>query len=315
MHLRSSSVLTILIAILHLPSAYSGRAATVTLYSTGFEWPDYDPAFTLVGQSGWVGSDTSSLCNGVFSNAFPGLGQHAYIGLFPADPGLTSYAVWQPLSAVPTNTIIRFSVQMAIIDSENGFYDSFRWSVYNSDSQRLFSLDFDNLTFSIDYLLQNSSAFVSTGQRFANNTQYTLAIAMDLPRNLWSATLNNISLASNQLITTANSSLNLGDFDAVWLYGQPESPGDNYMVFDNYIVTAEALQPTLTALGHLNNQFLLRLTGELNRNYAIEAKTNLNSPTWVALRTNNTSTAGTFDFLDTTSSSWPRRFYRARLVP
>jgi hypothetical protein len=308
-----SSVLAILVAILQLPASFSG-AATVPVYSTGFEQPEYDPAFTLAGQNGWVGNDNTSVCNGLFSR-FPGLGQHAYIGLFPADPGLTSYAVWRPLSAVPTNTLLRFSVQMAIIDSENGFYDFFRWSVYNIDSQRLFSLDFDNLTFSIDYLLENDSTFISTGQRFTNDILYTLTIVMDLERNLWNASLNNTSLATNQPITRANSRLILGDVDAVWLYGQLDSPGDNYMVFDNYNVTAEVLQPTLTALGRLNNQFLLRLTGELNRDYAIEANTNLNSASWVALRTNNTSTSGSFDFLDTTSSALPRRFYRGRLLP
>jgi len=308
----------ITILALLLSPAFSGGAAPVTLYSTGFEPPDYDPAFTLVGQNGWVGSDNSSPCNGLFSDAFTGLGQHAYIGLFPANPGFTSYGVWQPLAAVPTNTIIRFSVEMAIIDSENGSYDSFRWSVYNTEFDRLFSLDFDNLTLSIDYLLEDPPTFVPTGQRFANDTQYTLLITMDFGSNLWSASLNNLSLATNQPITTTtNSPPNLGDIDAVWLYGQAASPGDNYMVFDNYTITAQssAIQPRLTSLGHLNNQFLLRLTGELNRNYAIEAKTNLNSPVWAALRTNNTSTAGSFDFLDTTSSGLPRRFYRARLVP
>lgn len=304
-----------MILVLLLSPALSGGAAPVTLYSTGFEQPEYDPAFTLVGQNGWVGSDASSLCNGLFSGAFTGLGQHAYIGLFPANPGFASYGVWQPLTAVPTNTIITFSVEMAIIDSENGSYDSFRWSVYNTAFDRLFSLDFDNQTLSIDYLLENSSTFIPTGRRFANDTQYTLLITMDFGSNLWSASLNNLSLVTNQPITTTNSPLDLGDIDAVWLYGQLDSPGDNYMVFDNYTITAESSQPRLTALGRLNNQFLLRLTGELNRNYAIEATTNLNSPVWETLRTNNTSSAGSFDFLDATSSALPRRFYRAHLVP
>ena len=313
-----SRVPALLSAISLWLSVFPAAAAPVTVYSTGFEAPDYDPAFTLVGQNGWIGSDDSSLCNGVFSNAFPGLGQHAYIGLFPADSGLTSYGLWQPLPETSTNNILRFSVQMSIVDSENDFYDFFRWSVYNTTPKRLFSLDFDNRSLTIDYLLENSSTFIPTGRQFANDTQYTFTITMDLGRNRWSATLNNLLLATNQPITTANSSLSIGDFDAVWLYGEPDSPGDNYMVFDNYTVTAESLAavaPQLSALGRLNNQFLLRLNGEANRNYAIEAKTNLNSSTWLALRTNNTSTAGSFDFLDTTSSGLPRRFYRGRLVP
>ena len=40
--------------------------------------------------------------------------------------------------------------------------------------------------------------------------------------------------------------MNLGDIDAVWLVYDTTAPGDNFMLFDNYRVTAEAL-PMISA--------------------------------------------------------------------
>ena len=289
------------------------------VYSTQFEQAQgYNPTFTLVGQGGWQGSDDTSVCNGLVAGIFAGLGQQAYIGFFPADPPLNGYNVWQPidLAPIPTNTpIVRFAVEMSIIDSSTTDRDCFRWSVYNLSQKRLFSIDFDNADLTINYLLEDG-LFVSTGRFFTNDVRYTLVVTMDFGRNLWNASLNNTVLVQDQPITTMNSALNLGDIDAVWVYRQSDAPGDNWMVFDNYTVTLEQRQDaSLTALGNLGGQFSLRLTGQPNRNYAIEASTSLLSGSWLALRTNNTSSAGFFDFVDTSSPGLSQRFYRGRLVP
>jgi hypothetical protein len=58
--------------------------------------------------------------------------------------------------------------------------------------------------------------------------------------------------------------------------------------------------------------FLLRVTGEADRDYAIDASTDLTD--WLPLRT-NTANGGTFDFVDTAAGEFPDRFYRARWVP
>jgi hypothetical protein len=310
------------IFVLLLQRGTSFAASPTTLYNTGFEEAQgYISARPLIGQRGWIGTDIlETFSTGLIVDGFPGFGQQAYIGFNPLSPGLGSLNLWQPLdlAPVPTNTpIVKFSVLMEIVDSDNGEYDCFRWSVYNTNQNRLFTLDFDNLKLTVCYLLENSTHFVSTDQTFANGTRYALLVRMDFGRNTWSATLNDVLLATNLPITVANSPLNLGDIDAVWFYGQPDSPGNNYMVFDNYQVTVEPRPspppPRLTALGRLNNQFLMRLTGEPNTNYVIDATTSFTN--WLALRTNNTGNAGSFDFLDVSSPSFPRRFYRGRLVP
>src|SRR5262249_26011469 len=120
-------------------------------------------------------------------------------------------------------------------------------------------------------------------------------------------------IATNLPITTVGSPLDLGDVDAVWEVFITTKPGDNFMVFDNYQITAQSPpQATLTPLGYQNGLFALRLSADSGYRFTIESTTNwLN---WVSLKTNLVSD-GSFDFVDTVSPPGPQRFYRGRLVP
>jgi hypothetical protein len=128
--------------------------------------------------------------------------------------------------------------------------------------------------------------------------------------------LNNVVFATNQFITTANAPLNLGDVDAVWLVNQisgTNAPGNNYMVFDNYTITAYMPPAQVQLMGRTGEGWsLLRVNGQSNSRWSLDATTNLAN--WTAIKTNVIS--GTFyDHVDTTSAGLPRRYYRARLVP
>jgi hypothetical protein len=290
------------------------------IYSTGFEAAeDYNGNSDLVGQNGWIGAGSGG--NGLVTNFFPGLGQQAYIGFAPPNPGYDMLSVWRPinLAPVPTNRpIVKFSVLMEIDDStpSNGQYDDFYWSVYNAQGHRLFTLDFDNFDTRIYYALDDGVGFRNTGNLFTNYTRHSLVITMNFASNKWSATLDTNLLVTNKSITTVSAPLNLGDIDAVWSVYDSFAPGNNFMLFDNYQITAESPAPTPAHLQNLgrtsDGQFLLRLTGEPGCNYAIEATTN--SVNWSALKTNN-ATDGAFDYVDTAAPNFPWRFYRARQVP
>jgi hypothetical protein len=115
-------------------------------------------------------------------------------------------------------------------------------------------------------------------------------------------------------MTTKGFALNLGDVDAVWVNDTLGQPGNNFMAFDNYTVTAEPYPVRLDALQRLaNGAFLLRLTGEPGRQYAVDATTDFVD--WFALKTNSAAADGTLDFLDDTATNYSSSFYRARLVP
>jgi hypothetical protein len=296
--------------------------AAAVIYRTGFEAAEgYNASLDLEDQQGWIGTGGTTMGdNGLISDAFPGQGQAAYVGFTPVEPGQNSLLVWRPvnLAPVPTNTpVVRFSVLMSVIDSFGSLNrDCFRWSVYNTNADRLLTVDFDNFTLDINYQVEGGTFFDPTGRSFTNDTPYLLVITMDFGANRWSATLDGTPLVPVTPITTSNKPLNFGDADAVWVYGTPDEPGDNFMLFDNYEITVQPPPaPRLVDFGRAGptSPFVLRLQGEPTRRYAIEASTNLQS--WTSLRTNVTGPDGLFDFFDTEVASRPRRFYRGRLVP
>lgn len=295
-------------------SALGSFIGTTNLYSTSFETTNgFSINLPLLGQSGWTGQGSNG--NGVTNNYVAGQGQQAYVGrkfLIPQDDVL----VWRPINFNPVSTgypVVKFSVFMSIEDSTNNQFDNFRWSIYNRDGLRLFSLDFDNYDFTINYDLDDTNTLVATGWSFDTGVDYTLAVTMNFVSNRWSASLNNSEIVANQPITTKGSALNLGDIDAVWLPFYTNTPGNNFMLFDDYRVTAETLPATVRLLSRTSEGWsVLRVAGSESSRWALDASTNLLN--WSALKTNPIS-GGYYDYLDTAAAGAPRRFYRARFAP
>jgi hypothetical protein len=126
---------------------------------------------------------------------------------------------------------------MKIVDSSNGRYDLFSWQAYNRAGEFLFGLDFDNFTTEVSYVLDDDQA-VYSGKTFRNDEVLYLEVSMDFAGNTWSATLDGEELVRNQPITTQGAALTLGDIDAAW-HRTSGTYGDNYLAFDDYLVTAE----------------------------------------------------------------------------
>jgi len=287
-----------------------GRAtAAAVLYQTSFESTEgYTTNLDLVGQKGWVGLGSGG--NGIATGFFAGKGQQAYVGFTPPRTNDTTLFVYQPINkSVPR---AQFAVTLAIIDSSNGNWDDFYWAVFNQQGQQLVTLDFDNFSTNVFYFLEGSTNRTATGVKFSNSIAYQLNMILDYTSNRWSATLGPDLLATNQPITTSGAPLNLGDIDAAWVVYTPAAPGDNFMVFDDYQISASVPQPRLSLLGMVNGSPTLRLTGLTNIQFAIDASTNVVD--WLPLKTNITS-GGSFDYVDDAGAGLPRRFYRARWVP
>ena len=321
--------------VLAIALAWPGSkvSAATNLYATQFEVAEgYDDDFTLDGQKGWLADGTGG--NGLFTGGISGLGQNAYVGSFPPlNTNESQLLLWQPINFAPLTAklpLVKFTVQMQIVDStfENDQYDNFRWSIYNTAGHRLFSIDFDNYDYNtngskyVSYKLEDPAPLADPGVRFTNDATYTLTVTMNFLSNRWSATLNSALIATNQPIAVTNTLLNIGDIDAVWLIYNPPTPGDNYMVFDNYTITADAIAlppppaPPTSRVQFLSRTLegwsLLRVFSTNDSRWALDSTTNFSQ--WTALQTNTVS-SGSFDVVDTTSAGAMRRFYRARLVP
>jgi hypothetical protein len=296
------------------------RAAVTNLYSTQFESAQgYNAALDLAGQNGWIKYGTGG--NGLISGFITGAVQHAYIGYEAPAKNDTALFLLRPVDFSPLATglpIVRFSTQLQFVKSTRGDDDFFQWSVYNIEGDRLFTIDFDSFSTNVSYTLDGTNSYVTTGVRFKHDTTLTLAVTMNFASNLWSATLNSQSLGPGRPITTTAKPLTLGDVDAVWVIYDPVRPGNNYMVFDNYTISAESLpgtpagRPRLTLLGMAGGQPVMRLNGDNGTRFAIEGTTNFTH--WTALKT-NLVVDGAFDFADSTAPGLNRRYYRARWVP
>ncbi|MBI4661810.1 MAG: hypothetical protein HY735_23560 [Verrucomicrobia bacterium] len=103
---------------------------------------------------------------------------------------------------------------MNIADSTHAARDHFRWSVHNTNSARLFTLDFDNQSLQISYGLDDSAALIRTGVEFGNDDVFEVVISMNFARNLWSASVADIPVVTSAPITTTNAPLNFAGVSA-----------------------------------------------------------------------------------------------------
>lgn len=295
----------------------SGLAATTNVLFTRFEVSEgYSTNYDLVGQGPWVGSGSGG--NGIVTDFFPGQGQQAYVGFSPPATGDDQLVVWPTNQFHPAAAdwpVVTFSTRMQIADSSNGEYDYFQWRLYTPQGESLFLLDFDNYYTNVNYLLDGTNVYTDTGVFFAPNETYTLTVTMNFASNLWSATLGDSLLVTNLPISTTNMTPEFGDMDAAWLPYDPAAPGDNFLLFDDYRITAESKTNAtkLEFLGRTSEGWArVQVFGQNGSRWSVDATGNFVD--WTALKT-NTITGGSFEVVDMTATPYSERYYRARLVP
>lgn len=295
--------------------------AEFVLYQTGFEFGEgFTPGFKLVNQGGWVG--TADGGNGVETGLIEGIdGQQAFIGFGSLNPpGERILGVLKPVNytpAIPSQSIVRFSVQMQIVPSTNQIHDYFRWSVYNTQAKRLFSLDFDVASSAISYLPEGSTNYLFSGLNFDSLGFYDLDIWMDLNRNRWMALMNDVVVVNSKPITTGASLRTIGDVDAVWDIQSLNTENNDYMIFDNYklaVIDLVSVPATIEQLGiSADRGFDLRIYGQAGLKYAIEATSDWKA--WQPLITVTAPEDGIIQFRAPIPAGAISQFFRARHVP
>ena len=310
------------VLILALGVACGQAAERRVLYETGFEvsegYARAQAGLALWEQGmGWL-AEGSGGC-GLVDEFFPEYGQQAFIGFSAPAPKHDVLTVWRPLrvTAPPRGySVLQFSVLMQVVDSDNHRYDDFQWSFYNTKDHRLFTLNFDNSRLEIFYALDDDSGFYSSGYLFDNDVIYLLEVWMDFANNRWQAILNGVSIVDSQPITTTGARLDFSDADAVRVLGQNGKPGTNYLLFDEYRITADPASntpPGLEIVGlHPAGQFELLLRGQPGRSYAIDV-TDESFAEWLPLQT-NAAPSGLWRFIDDSAIDYAVSYYRARQV-
>ncbi len=303
--------------------------AAVTNYSTGFESAQGYTNGQLAGQQSWVSyllatngtfaTNSGTNGNGVTALGLGGSAQAAYVGFSPlAAPYNKEIDLVRFLNLDPVGSnqpIITFSTKLNVIDSGNLLYDSFYFDFYNTDGLLLFGIEFNNENLTI-YRVNSTNAFFSTGRFFTNSVEYPLLVTMNFLSNQYSAIFNGVTIVTNQPIAVAGLALNLGSVDAVWLPHITATPGDNWMMFDDWRIVSSPVTPDAPQLRVItpggNGPATLRLTGLDGFQFAVDTTTNFVA--WQAVGT-NTVFNGIADYTDSSATGKTRRLYRARWVP
>ncbi|MBI5767106.1 MAG: immunoglobulin domain-containing protein [Verrucomicrobia bacterium] len=220
------------------------------LYTTDFESFTVG-SDTIIGTDGWSSTNYGSGASGIIQSTQFG-SKAAYVGFNSTTDSLVS--VWRPIGYLPVaaaTPTVNFSVDLAIIDSTNGKRDAFFFLLYNASGQLLASLAFDNVGQRI--YRYDGSVYRDVGA-FTRGTRYALTASINFAAGTWTAALAGTTLFANQQVNAVGRSLSLGMITTTWLPTTTGSPGDNYLLFDNYrigLVSAAAAissQPTNQAV-------------------------------------------------------------------
>lgn len=326
---RSWLLLVLLLgfALSPLICATRAKAAVRSVYSAGFEAALFDPAYSLDSQGDWlvVGTGGTGLfTDGIFQ------GPSAFVGLFPPTNTNTETTAWYPVNLDPVGLglpRVEFSVDFVIWDSTTNapFADEFRWSVLNRAGEPLSELVFDTFSFQVLSQSGGNPVAVDTSKTFQTNAPYTLKLKLDFLGNRWSATLSNqlskvtVALVSDIPLGAVGQTMDLGDIDATWVVSDSLNPGDNFMEFDNYSISAEG--PGAFSLGLAapppGVAPRIRVTGEEGRSFAVEFSNDVQASalnSWTAFTTNRVVN-GSFEVADPSATAVSSRFYRARWIP
>ncbi len=218
------------------------NAAETLLYQTDFSnFPGGDGE--LVGRDGWESTHAGELVHGTVDDILGEGNRSGTIGFnAPESDDGNLITLYRPLGYDPlgeSTPLVQFRTDLALIDSDNGYFDSFHISVYNRDERLLGSVIFDNTEEALGIWRHDGDIFEDTQAGFDHAQLYQLGIDIDYANNTWSARLDeDITLFTDAPFNATGETLDLGDFSVAWEITDIENPGNNWLVFDNWEVSA-----------------------------------------------------------------------------
>ena len=244
---RISKTLYLIIFLFSFEDSYL-LADEETLYETSFEVKQgFNPNYELRDQGKWKIEGTAG--NGLIKNRFgDDFGNQAYLGAFKPNDINEEYLIcWPQISGITNfDKKFTFSVSFMIADSEAGNRDYFQWSIFNSEQKPLFTLDFDNKSKIIGYILGQNGDLINSDYTFENDFIYDLKINFDLNLRLFSVEIGDETILSNIAINLNETTFNFSEVNAVWFFSERGNPGDNFMAFDDYKIVVDRADSEVT---------------------------------------------------------------------
>ncbi|MCU0780683.1 MAG: hypothetical protein MUF04_06220 [Akkermansiaceae bacterium] len=307
------------------------------VYATAFE------NFTagtdkIIGTDGWTGTQQGLGIHGIlteFQHQVLGLGKSAFMGGNPAAFSGASnvVSVRRPVNINPVSLgreVVTFSVNLGVKDStaDAAFRrDDFSFLIVNSDASPriLGGVQFDNSTLDageprriIWRTLWNAGVmqYTNTGTSFFHDTIEPLAIRVNFRTNLWTAYFGGVPLFQDVPFYGGTAPLTLGTVHVrlETRNRQPftnyQWPGDNYMLFDDYIIRAEPVATRLTAGTATDGAARLSWTEEAGYSYRLQWSADCAGWQDFSDTIHTAILTGTSEFTDPASPRPAKRFYR-----
>ena len=211
---------------------------------------------------------------------------------------LRTVSVFRPVNYDPVaegKPFIEFEALIGIADSqddpetrlidESTREDRFIITVYNVALLPLASIIYDNRTNTYGLYRNNGANSFDTGFEFVIEEPQFLFLRIDFENNTWSAELDGAPLFTDALFTSTGRTRDLGAIAAEWNITNRFLPGDNWMLFDDWIITSHPRtepQPTepftiskVERTG--NNEVKLTYPADAGCTYRIQFSTDLQS--------------------------------------
>ena len=257
------------------------------LYETGFEASQTPPSFAsgvgtptspkLVGTDNWamvVNPATLATSSGYpfagIDNLVLSMGQTAalgYLGTTPPSSDTQFIRVGRKVTTEPVLAgnlpIIDFYCQIGLTRSTNSRHDDFELLIYNWDDKVLGGLTFDltqSKLFRYDANEYNTgstdSPYTDTGLSLTSlyGTAVEVTMHVNYMTNTWTATVGGVQVVSSETFTrrpttgTSPAARTFGSVSARWFISLVGYPGNNWMLFDDWSITASAAAaPTIPA--------------------------------------------------------------------
>jgi hypothetical protein len=229
-------------------AATVSTASAVTLYSTSFNNPPFDPASGFwAGVDGWAATDPSNGSAGVM----PGggavyLGNTAPANMYSAAERLFGFDAVS--LGVP---IVKIRTRLMIADSTNSHRDAFGLTIFNRSGSFVCGLVFDNIEKAIYYDDGAQGTFLNLF--FVNGVPLEASLILNLSTNRASLSFydeagKEYPAFTNVTLNQTGAALDFGALDYQWLLNETTA-GDNFMVVDSLSVEVQKNPALVIAKG------------------------------------------------------------------
>ena len=317
------------------------------IYFSSFNVPPFTATGDdrIAGYDGWTGSSlhTNLKLHGIMSetaHGVIGIGNAGYLGgnynNITVANNTANKLVWlrrrvdiDPLAL--NQEIATFGLSFGIKDSSSTYSyrrDNFDVLIYNQAGSVLAGLRFDNTSLDssnnprrLIYRLGYSGTgmvYTNTGYTFLAETMESLQYRINFRTNKWTATLGGVPLFEDIAFYTGAATKNLGyvllqmSVTNPTVTGTTLLPGDNYMLFDDYMVRTDPVSTGVEVGRTASGAPKVIWNEEAGYSYRLQWSANCTGWQDVAATIHTATSTADYSYTDPVSPVPAKRFYRVK---